>query len=123
VRERGGRLRFPLEAHEPFAVRRELRRQHLDRDVTAKPCVAGPIDLSHPSRSDLRENLIRPETITKREAHSLTSYFASSAWNLGSDRSGSHRGSSRRVCTVISPLVTSRSSSVAIACPRIPTIV
>ena len=45
---------FALEPREPIRIGRERGRQELDRDVTAKPRVAGAIDLAHPAGADQR---------------------------------------------------------------------
>ncbi len=47
VIERRGRPRLLLETLQPLRVRRQLRRQHLDRDLAREPRVPRPVDLPH----------------------------------------------------------------------------
>ena len=72
VVERGGRARFLLEALQPRVIRREGRRQDLDRHVAAETQVAGPIYLAHSAGADQRRNLVRSESGTRRKGHVFT---------------------------------------------------
>ena len=67
MRERRDRLRLALEPLPHVLVRREVRRQDLDRDRALEPRVLRPVDLSHPSRADRGEDLVRPEPATGGE--------------------------------------------------------
>ena len=61
MRERGDRLRLPLEAPRNSGVGGERRRQNLDRDVAIEPRVARPVDFAHPARAERRHDLVRAE--------------------------------------------------------------
>ncbi len=61
VREPRGRARLPLEAGPALGVRRELGGEHLHGDVALQAFVARPVDLSHPSGAQRRQNLVRAE--------------------------------------------------------------
>ena len=69
VRERGDRLRLALEAGERLGGGREVRRQHLHRDVAVELRVARPVDLAHPAGAERGLDPIRPEPVAGREAH------------------------------------------------------
>ena len=62
VIERGGGLRFPLEAGETVRVQRELGRQHFDRDVAGEPSVARPVDLAHAAGAQRCDDVIGTES-------------------------------------------------------------
>src|SRR5688572_32097423 len=61
--ERSEHLRFTLEPREPLRIAREEFRQHLQRDVTIQPGVAGDIHLAHTALAqfgnDLKDTDIR----------------------------------------------------------------
>ena len=44
--------RLTLEARAPFRIRRERRRQDLDRDLASKRLVVRPVDLAHPTNAE-----------------------------------------------------------------------
>ena len=50
--------RLPLEPQARLRRRRDVRRQHLDRDLARKPRVVRPVDLPHPAGSDRRQDLV-----------------------------------------------------------------
>ncbi len=54
--ELGERACLDLEAAQPLAVLGQLRRQHLDGDVSLQPRVPGPVHGTHPTPADLRED-------------------------------------------------------------------
>ena len=59
----GGRgPRFPFQLPEPIGIRRERRRQDLDRDFAAEARVARSIDLPHSSLPERGEDLVGTET-------------------------------------------------------------
>jgi hypothetical protein len=58
-----------LEAAEAIRVRRERRRQDLDRDVAAEARILRAVDLAHPSRTERRDDLIGTQTGTGGERH------------------------------------------------------
>ena len=60
--ERGERAGLALEAGDAFAVAREFLGQHLDRHLAPELGVAGAVDLTHASRAEGREDLVRPES-------------------------------------------------------------
>jgi hypothetical protein len=67
VVERGGRARLPLETSQALRVLRHVLRKHLDRHVSPELRVLRPVDLSHPARTERREDLVRPEPDAGRE--------------------------------------------------------
>ncbi len=67
--ERGESPRLALQPREPVGVRRELRREDLDRDLAAEPRVMRPIDLAHPARAQGREDLVRAEPRAGFQGH------------------------------------------------------
>ena len=58
VVERPRRARFELEAGQSISVCGKGRGQNLNRHVAADPRVSSPIDLAHPTRADLVDDLI-----------------------------------------------------------------
>jgi hypothetical protein len=63
------RLSLLLEAAHPLGVARERLRQYLDGDVTLQPLVARPVDLSHSSRPERREDFVRTEPCSGGKGH------------------------------------------------------
>jgi hypothetical protein len=59
--ERGEQPRLAREAHAPFRIGCELRRQDLDRDVAPELGVARPIDLAHAARAKRGDKGVRAE--------------------------------------------------------------
>src|SRR5262245_16018318 len=53
--------RFLHETTPAIRVRGFLRRQHLDRDITAKPRVLGLVHFTHPTGTDKRHDLVMTE--------------------------------------------------------------
>ena len=68
VVERRGRARFLLEARQPLGVG-DARRHDLDRDVAAKPRVAGAVDLAHAAGADRGLNLVGTELRADGQGH------------------------------------------------------
>src|SRR5262249_974255 len=60
VESRGG-ARLLLEALQPPAVIGDLLLQDLERDPAREPRVPRPIDLTHPTRAERREDLVRAQ--------------------------------------------------------------
>ena len=58
-----------LEAAQPLRVLGERGRQDLDRDVAPEARVPRAVDLAHPSRADLREDLVGAEAGAGRDGH------------------------------------------------------
>src|SRR5678809_1107401 len=58
-----------LETAQAVFVRRDRSVQDLDRDVPLQPVVPGPVHLSHSSRTERREDLVRPEASPGCESH------------------------------------------------------
>ena len=58
-----------LEPAQPVRVLGERGGKDLDRDLARQPRVLRPVDLSHPSRADLREDLVGAEAGTGRDGH------------------------------------------------------
>jgi hypothetical protein len=52
---------FSLEARQAFRIPRDLREQHLDRDVAIELLVAGEIDLAHAARANALNDNVRPD--------------------------------------------------------------
>jgi len=52
---------FLLETTQALRVGRKLRRQHLDRDLAAEPCVLGEVHLPHTAFADLVADLVGAE--------------------------------------------------------------
>ena len=48
-------LRLPLESSQSFRVMCELIGQHLDRDIPVELPISGPIDISHPTLANGRD--------------------------------------------------------------------
>ena len=61
VIERRDRLGLALEAGAELRVGRQLRREHLHRDLAVKARIAGLIHLAHASGPDEREDLVGAE--------------------------------------------------------------
>ncbi len=59
--ERGEDFGFALESGEPFRVKGDVRRQHLDRHLALQLRVRRPIYLSHSAHADLGSDLIGAE--------------------------------------------------------------
>ncbi len=49
MRQRRQDLCFPFKARKRGGIHRESLRQDFDRDLTAEPCVARPVDVPHPT--------------------------------------------------------------------------
>ncbi len=72
--ERCEQLRFAFEEGHAIGVRREPRRQELQRDVAAKLGVVRPIHLPHTASAQQCDDLIRPEFRAQRLAPSARNY-------------------------------------------------
>ncbi len=59
--ERGDGARLAFESLAPQGIGSKMRRQHFDRDVTAKACVERLVDLAHASRPDSGADLVRTD--------------------------------------------------------------
>jgi len=55
--QRREKLRFPFESRQTLAVFRQLFGQDFDRDFATELGVARPVDLSHPTCANGRNNL------------------------------------------------------------------
>ena len=69
IGDRGGGARFALEAGEALGVGRELRGEHLDRDLAAETGIASFVDLAHAPRTQRREDLVGAEAGSGGERH------------------------------------------------------
>ena len=65
--QRGERFRFTLEAGHTLGVGRERVGQNLDRDVPIERRVARAIHFAHPARANQRDDLIRPDSRSRRQ--------------------------------------------------------
>src|SRR5512135_1597628 len=70
--ERCEEPRLPLEALLALFTFQESFRQDLDRDLSIEARVPRPVDLSHSSRPEGREDLVRAELRSGRERHGGT---------------------------------------------------
>src|SRR5262249_7231901 len=87
VVQRRRRARFPLEAAQALAIRREAVREYLDRDLAAEARVLRAEDLSHPAGADRREKLVRAEARPGREGHALgaTTHYSTEVIRRGDE--------------------------------------
>ena len=100
VIQRGEQLRFPLEPLSPLFTFKELFRQDLDRDISREARVLRLVDLPHPSRADLAEDLVRAELRAGGERHRRgSSRFSRSRVQWTSRLSGGEPCSSGTVLT------------------------
>jgi len=67
--ERGKQLRLTFEPRETLGVVSEVLGEDLDRDVTPELGVAGSLDLSHPARTNGRDDLVDAEQASGRKHH------------------------------------------------------
>src|SRR6185369_12313449 len=72
VVEDAGGLRLLLEAAEAVAILGEGRRKNLDGDVPGETRVPRAVDLSHPARADLAEDLVGSELRPGGKAHGMS---------------------------------------------------
>ena len=68
--QRGEHFRFALKASEPIVIRRDGRRQDLDRDLALQLGVGGPIHLAHAAFADLGGDFVDAETGAGSEGQS-----------------------------------------------------
>ena len=61
-------MTLPNNAMQPTVVAGEPARHDLDRHVAAEPDIPGAIDLTHAARAERRDDLVRAEAGTRREA-------------------------------------------------------
>ena len=61
VIQRGEQACLAAESREAFRVLRELRRDHLDRDLAVEASVPCPVDLAHPALADFGGDLVVPD--------------------------------------------------------------
>jgi hypothetical protein len=71
VIERGGGLRFLLEAAHTLGIRRQFSRQQFERDFALEARVFGQPDLAHPARAEWGKNFIRSKLCSGLNAHHL----------------------------------------------------
>src|SRR5262249_58089252 len=71
IESRGG-PRLLLEALQPRRIRRQLRRQHLDRHLARETRVPRPVHLSHPPGAQRRQDLVRTEAGARRHGHEIS---------------------------------------------------
>ena len=73
----GDRLGFALEAGQAVGVLGQRLGQDLDRHVSIKPLVVGPVDLSHAARAERRGDLVRTDLRAGLQAHDRASILNS----------------------------------------------
>ena len=71
VGEGGGGTGLALEPPEALGIRGELFREDLDRDLAGEPRIPRPPDLSHPARAERGQDLVRAESRSGLECHSV----------------------------------------------------
>ena len=76
--ERREQSRFALEARHAIGVRRERRRQDLQRDVAIQLRVARAIDLAHAAGAEEREDFVGAEARTRGQRHPQRDYSGQS---------------------------------------------
>ncbi len=69
VIERRSRARLLCETQESFAVGQEAGRQNLQGHLPPETGIASPVDLSHPPRTQRKEDFKGPEPGTGLECH------------------------------------------------------
>ena len=120
VVERRDGARLGLEAAQAVGAGRQVRRQHLDRDLAAEPLVARAVDDPHAAGPDGREDLVRPQTGAGLDKHGGERILSpcrpsSSPACAGSNRrpSPTPRSSSRgtRSCASAPPASAARTST------------
>src|SRR5664279_1928705 len=62
-------FRLALEPSTPLTIFEELFRQHLQRHHPINARVLRPVDLSHPARTERREDLVGAETSADADGH------------------------------------------------------
>ena len=72
VTQRGEQSRFTLEPRQSCGIGREVRRQHLDRHITAKPVIVRAIHLAHAASADPDANLVGADVLPDRKAGRLS---------------------------------------------------
>ena len=70
--QRRGRARLLLEPREPLPIQSQRLRQDLDRHLAAEPRISRPVDLSHPARTEGRQDLVVAEASAGGECHGKT---------------------------------------------------
>jgi hypothetical protein len=64
-----GTLAFTLEPRDAIGIGDEGLRQDLYRDLAAQLRVAGAIDLSHPTRAEWGDHVVRPDSRARDKGH------------------------------------------------------
>jgi hypothetical protein len=67
--ERGQHLRLALEAREKLRVAGKRLEEHLERNLTVQPGIAGAIDLAHFTFAKRRHDFVHTDTAAAGEAH------------------------------------------------------
>src|SRR5262249_14493861 len=75
VRRRGYGLRLSLEALPDLLAAGEMRGKDLDGDRAVQPRVLRLVDLTHPSRPDGREDLVRTQTSPLGKRHLSVGFY------------------------------------------------
>ena len=58
-----------MESLQRFAVARERRREHLDRDVAVQTPISGAVDLPHAADAQYRDHFIGTEASARGKTH------------------------------------------------------
>jgi len=69
VVEGGNGPGLAVEPFEPAGLARDLRRQHFQRDVPAKPSVARTVDLAHSTGTQRGDDLVRTQSGPGSQRH------------------------------------------------------
>jgi hypothetical protein len=97
--ERPGGARLLAEARQALGISGHFLGQHFDGHIAPEPLVARPIDIAHPARTDVSEELVilqpHPHTNRRHECVAL-----STKWLQSQARSGRTQGVTRRCCVI-----------------------
>ena len=90
-----------LEALEAVGIAGDRVRQDLDGHLAAQPGIAGAVDLPHPTGSQRRQDLVRPEAGSRRKGHLLSEQAgclaeAAQGWHRNGSRARTEGGRSHR---------------------------
>ena len=73
VVQRCQHLGLALESRDPFVIRSERGRQHLDRNIAIQLAVTRPVHIAHSTRADGRNDLVGSESRSGRQGHGMVS--------------------------------------------------
>jgi hypothetical protein len=106
MRQGGHSFGFLREALACHLVGHEVCGQDLDRDVPGQACVARTVHLTHATRSEWRDGLVRPEPCAGRQCHSVSSWVPRARRVPTMTRSVPQTGAAPRTCRRVQSRVT-----------------